>query len=110
MLPPSGIQRQFSPQLHQNCVRAKLARRNTTPSFALAHSMYGWVLVNAGRFETAEQETRTALRLSPKDCFASLYELVRGLTLLTNRQYEEAYAHLQRALVAFPEYPNTTPC
>ena len=75
------------------------------PSFALAHSMYGWVLVNAGRFETAEQETRTALRLSPKDSFASLYELVRGLTLLTNRQYEEAYAHLQRALVAFPEIP-----
>ena len=75
------------------------------PSFALAHSMYGWVLVNAGRFETAEQETRTALRLSPKDSFSSLYELVRGLTLLTNRQYEEAYAHLQRALVAFPEIP-----
>ena len=75
------------------------------PSFALAHSMYGWVLVNAGRFETAEQETRTALRLSPKDSFASLYELVRGLTLLTNQQHEEAYSHLQRALVAFPEIP-----
>ena len=75
------------------------------PSFALAQQHDGWVLVNAGRFETAEQETRTALRLSLKDSFASLYELVRRLTLLTNRQYEEAYAHLQRALVAFPEIP-----
>ncbi|MFD2228520.1 transposase domain-containing protein, partial [Microvirga arabica] len=29
MLPPSGRQPQFSPQLHQNCVRAKLRSRLT---------------------------------------------------------------------------------
>jgi adenylate cyclase len=76
------------------------------PSFALAHTMYGWALARAGRFDDAVMETQTALRLSPADTFLSFYEFFHGAALVGARRFEDALPYLRRAIVAFPNFPS----
>jgi adenylate cyclase len=82
------------------------AALRVNPSFALAHTIYGWALARAGRFDDAVVETQTALRLSPADTFLSFYEVFHGLTLMNARRFEDALPYLRRAIVAFPNFPS----
>lgn len=74
------------------------------PSFALGHTALGWGLLRAGQFEEAIAETGLALRMSPIDSFAGLYNAIHGLALLGARRFEEALPHLRAAVAAFAAY------
>jgi TolB-like protein len=60
------------------------------PSFALALSVYGLALIFCGRWEEAGVATAKALRLSPRDPFAAIYNGIAAHAQLTGRNYEEA--------------------
>lgn len=74
------------------------------PSFALGHSIYGWVLLRAGRFEEALVETAEALRLSPLDSFSGIYTSTHGLALLAARRFADALPFLRTSVAAFTGY------
>src|SRR6516225_5938451 len=63
---------------------------NLNPSFALALSVYGLVLTFSGRWEEAGVATAKALRLSPRDPFAAIYNGIAAHAQLVGRNYEEA--------------------
>jgi TolB-like protein len=63
---------------------------NLNPSFALALSVYGLALTFTGRWEEAGVATAKALRLSPRDPFAAIYNGIAAHAQLVGRNYEEA--------------------
>jgi TolB-like protein len=63
---------------------------NLNPSFALSLSVYGLALTFGGRWEEAGVATAKALRLSPRDPFAAMYNAIAAHAQLTGRNYEEA--------------------
>src|SRR5215472_10852998 len=63
---------------------------NLNPSFALAQSVYGLALTFSGRWEEAGVATAKALRLSPRDPFAAIYNGIAAHAQLVGRNYEEA--------------------
>jgi len=63
---------------------------NLNPSFALALSVYGLALTFSGRWEEAGVATAKALRLSPRDPFAAIYNGIAAHAQFTGRNYEEA--------------------
>jgi adenylate cyclase len=91
---------------HDRALRELETALRLNPSFALGHAIYGWGLLHSGGFDTAVHETRYALRLSPRDSFLSFYEWMHGFALLGDRQFDEALPYLEKALVAFPEFPS----
>jgi DNA-binding winged helix-turn-helix (wHTH) protein/tetratricopeptide (TPR) repeat protein len=68
------------------------------PSFALAQSVYGLALAFSGRWEEAAAATGRALRLSPRDPFAAIYNGIAAYAQFVGRNYEEAM-RLARASV-----------
>jgi TolB-like protein len=60
------------------------------PSFALALSVYGLALAFCGRWEEAGLATAKALRLSPRDPFAAIYNGIASHAQFVGRNYEEA--------------------
>ena len=60
------------------------------PSFALAQSVYGLALTFSGRWEEAGVATAKALRLSPRDPFAAIYNGIAAHAQFVGRNYEEA--------------------
>ncbi len=60
------------------------------PSFALAQSVYGLALAFSGRWEEAAAATARALRLSPRDPFAAIYNGIAAYAQFVGRNYEEA--------------------
>ena len=60
------------------------------PSFALALSVYGLALAFCGRWEEAGVATAKALRLSPRDPFAAIYNGIASHAQFVGRNYEEA--------------------
>jgi adenylate cyclase len=74
------------------------------PSFALAHTVHGLVLLRAGRFDAAIEMTQKARRMSPTDSFAGVYTSYHGLALLAARRFEEALPLLRASLAALPEF------
>jgi TolB-like protein/cytochrome c-type biogenesis protein CcmH/NrfG len=63
---------------------------NLNPSFALALSVYGLALTFSGRWEEAGVATAKALRLSPRDPFAAIYNGIAAHAQLVGRNYEDA--------------------
>jgi len=59
-------------------------------SFALAQSVYGLALAFSGRWEDAGAATARALRLSPRDPFAAIYNGIAAYAQFVGRNYEEA--------------------
>ena len=80
------------------------ATLDLNPSFALGHTALGWGLLRAGHFAEAIEETGLALRMSPIDSFAGLYNAIHGLALLGARRFAEALPHLRAAVAAFAAY------
>jgi TolB-like protein len=60
------------------------------PSFALAQSVYGLALAFSGRWQEAGAATARALRLSPRDPFAAIYNGIAAYAQFVGRNYEEA--------------------
>jgi TolB-like protein len=60
------------------------------PSFALALSVYGLALTFSGRWQEAGVATAKALRLSPRDPFAAIYNGIAAHAQFVGRNYEEA--------------------
>jgi tetratricopeptide (TPR) repeat protein len=60
------------------------------PSFALALSVYGLALTFSGRWREASAATAKALRLSPRDPFAAIYNGIAAHAQFVGRNYEEA--------------------
>ena len=60
------------------------------PNFALAQSVYGLALAFCGRWEEAGAATARALRLSPRDPFAAIYNGIAAYAQFVGRNYEEA--------------------
>ncbi|HYF09402.1 MAG TPA: hypothetical protein VD970_17415 [Acetobacteraceae bacterium] len=80
------------------------AALDLNPSFALGHTMLGWVLTRIGRFEEGVAETGLALRMSPLDSFAGLTTSFHGLGLIALRRFEEALPHLRASVAALSDY------
>jgi TolB-like protein/DNA-binding winged helix-turn-helix (wHTH) protein len=60
------------------------------PSFALALSVYGLALTFSGRWQEAGVATAKALRLSPRDPFAAIYNGIAAHAQFVGRNYGEA--------------------
>jgi TolB-like protein len=60
------------------------------PSFALALSVYGLALAFSGRWQEAGAATAKALRLSPRDPFAAIYNGIAAYAQFVGRNYGEA--------------------
>ena len=60
------------------------------PNFSLAQGYYGLTLSYAGRWEEASLAAGRALRLSPRDPFAAIYNGIASYAHYVGRNYEEA--------------------
>jgi TolB-like protein len=60
------------------------------PNFSLAQGYYGLTLSYAGRWEEANLAAGRALRLSPRDPFAAIYNGIASYAQYVGRNYEEA--------------------
>jgi adenylate cyclase len=89
---------------HARALEELQAALTLNPSFALGHMIHGWALMRAGFFDDAVAATGLALRLSPIDGFAGLYNATHGLTLLGSRRFSEALPYLRASIVEFAEY------
>jgi adenylate cyclase len=89
---------------HPRAVQELQATLLLNPSFALGRMLLGWVLVRAGDFDSAVAETAKALRLSPTDNFASIYQATHGLALLASRRFEDALPFLLASVHPHTEY------
>ena len=90
---------------HQRALPEIEAALRVSPSLALHHTIYGWALARAGRFDDAVGATQTALRLSPADTFLSFCEWFHGFVLLVSGRLEDALPYFRRGIVAFPNVP-----
>jgi TolB-like protein/Tfp pilus assembly protein PilF len=68
------------------------------PNFALAQAYYGLSLAYSGRPEEADVAVRRALRLSPRDPLAAVYQGILSYSLFVGRKYEEAIKFAREAL------------
>jgi TolB-like protein len=60
------------------------------PNFSLAQGYYGLALSYCGRWEEGSDAARRALRLSPRDPFAAVYNGVAAYAQFIGRNYDEA--------------------
>jgi tetratricopeptide (TPR) repeat protein len=67
------------------------------PNFSLAQGIYGLTLAFCGHWEQADEASRRALRLSPRDPFAALYYGIASYAQFVGRNYDEA-VRLARAI------------
>jgi tetratricopeptide (TPR) repeat protein len=74
------------------------------PSFALAHGHRGLVLSSLGRWQEGAQAARHALRLSPRDPFAAIYNAVAAYAEFVGRNYEEAIRLARESICQRPDF------
>jgi TolB-like protein len=60
------------------------------PNFSPARGVYGVALAYCGRWEDGDRAAREALRLSPRDPFAAIYDGVAAYCQFVGRNYAEA--------------------
>jgi TolB-like protein len=60
------------------------------PNFSPARGVYGVALAYCGRWEDGDRAAREALRLSPRDPFAAIYDGVAAYCQFLGRNYAEA--------------------
>ncbi len=75
--------------------RELLRSIDLNPNYALAHSIYGTLLANLGKFEAAEAKYRRALELEP---LSLPLNVGYGQILTKARRYDDAIAQLKKAL------------
>jgi adenylate cyclase len=89
---------------HSRGIAALETALQLNPSFALGRMLLGWAEIRAGNFERAVLETAKALRLSPMDNFASVYQATHGLALMSAGRFEEALPLLRASVTPHTEY------
>src|ERR1700737_2821328 len=68
------------------------------PNFSLAQGFYGLALAFCGRWEEADEPARRALRMSPRDPYAVVYNGIAAYTQYIGRQYDEAMLLAREAI------------
>jgi TolB-like protein/Tfp pilus assembly protein PilF len=68
------------------------------PNFSLAQGFYGLALAFCGRWEEADEAVRRALRLSPRDPYAAVYNAIAAYTQYVGRHYDEAMLLAREAI------------
>jgi adenylate cyclase len=89
---------------HEQAITELREALTHNPNSALGHSICGWILLRAGHFDAAVEETRQALRLSPVDSFSGFYASTHALALLGSGRFEEALPHMRAAIATLPDY------
>jgi tetratricopeptide (TPR) repeat protein len=79
----------FNRRFDDSLAEFELALR-LNPSFSPARGYYGVVLAYCGRWEDGDRAARHALRLSPRDPFAAIYNGVAAYSQFVGRNYKEA--------------------
>jgi len=79
----------FNRRFDDSLAEFELALR-LNPNFSLARGYYGVALAYCGRWEEGDHNARHALRLSPRDPFASIYSGVVSYCQFVGRNYQEA--------------------
>ena len=74
------------------------------PNFSLALGYYGLVLSGVGRWQEGADAARRALRLSPRDPFASIFNGVVAYAEFVGRNYEEAVRLAREGVRQRPEF------
>jgi len=68
------------------------------PNFSPARGVYGVALAYCGRWEDGDRAAREALRLSPRDPFAAIYDGVAAYCQFLGRNYAEAIRFAREGL------------
>jgi TolB-like protein/Tfp pilus assembly protein PilF len=68
------------------------------PSFSLAQGYYGLALSYCGHWEEADLAAQRALRLSPRDPFAAIYNGIAAYAQFIGQNYDEAMRFSREAL------------
>jgi tetratricopeptide (TPR) repeat protein len=74
------------------------------PNFSLAQGSYGLVLTYVGRWQDGANAARRALRLSPRDPFAAIYNSVAAYAEFVGGNYEEAVRLAREATRQRPDF------
>jgi TolB-like protein len=87
----------FNRRFDDSLAEFELALR-LNPSFSPARGYYGVALAYCGRWEDGDRAARHALRLSPRDPFAAIYNGVAAYSQFVGRNYKEAIQLSREAL------------
>jgi tetratricopeptide (TPR) repeat protein len=68
------------------------------PNFSLAQGYYGLTLSYCGRWQEAAEAAHRALRLSPRDPYAALYNGIAAYAQFVGRNYDEAMRLAREAI------------
>src|SRR5262249_25621549 len=96
--------------VHRNWGRfdEALAEFETTlclnPNFALAHASYSLVLTWVGRWQEGSDAVRRALRLSPRDPFAALFNGIAAYAQFVGGNYNEAMRFAREGIRQRPDF------
>jgi TolB-like protein/Tfp pilus assembly protein PilF len=74
------------------------------PNFSLAQGSYGLVLTYVGRWQDGANAARRALRLSPRDPFAAIYNSVAAYAEFVGGNYDEAVRLAREATRQRPDF------
>ncbi|MFL6836964.1 MAG: winged helix-turn-helix domain-containing protein [Bradyrhizobium sp.] len=81
-----------------DCIAEYELALRLNPNFSPARGIYGVALAYRGRWEEGDRAARQALRLSPRDPFAAIYNGVAAYAQFVGRHYEEAIRLSREAL------------
>ena len=87
----------FGRQFDDSLAEMELALR-LNPNFSLAQGYYGVVLAYCGRWQEGDVAARRALRLSPRDPFAAVYNGIAAYAQFIGRDYKKAIALSREAI------------
>jgi TolB-like protein/Tfp pilus assembly protein PilF len=92
-----GLVYLFGRQFDDSLAEMELALR-LNPNFSLAQGYYGVVLAYCGRWQEGDVAARRALRLSPRDPFAAVYNGIAAYAQFIGRDYKKAIALSREAI------------
>jgi TolB-like protein len=87
----------FNRRFDDSLAEFELALR-LNPNFSPARGVYGVALAYCGRWEDGDRAAREALRLSPRDPFAAIYDGVAAYCQFLGRNYAEAIRFAREGL------------
>ncbi|MFB9267306.1 winged helix-turn-helix domain-containing tetratricopeptide repeat protein [Bradyrhizobium erythrophlei] len=93
----------FDRRFDDSLAEFELALR-LNPSFSPARGLYGVALAYCGRWEEGNRAARHALRLSPRDPFAAIYNGVAAYCQFVGRNYPDAIRLAREGLRLRPDF------
>jgi adenylate cyclase len=90
---------------HEDAVEELRTSLELNPNFALAHACLSLTLAYAGKGQEAVAEIERAMRLSPRDPFASMFAGVRSFALFMAGDYAAGLEWGRRSVRLSPELP-----